>query len=120
MAVLRELVHVEVAILAACLGAAVFWKLLRGVLRAGRQHALYILLGRGGMGRAIRLQLTVGSVAFALLYLASTLRAAGSGALPPVSDYALALLGGSQAAFLGAAIWSSLRRTVTLRNEGEK
>lgn len=119
MAMLRQLVRVELAILAACFGVVFAWKIVRGMLRPEGRLALGRLFG-GGVAGLPRMQLLAASLVFALVYLASSLRSAASGALPPIPDYALVLLGSSQAAFLGAAAWRILRPSGFLKNEEEK
>lgn len=113
MALLRDVVRFELAILVACFSATIGWRILRATLRPESRLAFRSLFG-GGIAGAVRVQLLVGSVVFALLYVASALQSAGTGALPRVPNYALALLAGSQAAFLGAA-WRSLRSFGTWR-----
>lgn len=119
MAVLRLAIRFEMETLVACVALTVVWKLLRGIFRPGGLRALRDDCG-GGMAGVLRLQMLALSVAFAVFYLADSLRTGGSGALPAIPNYALALLGSSQAAFLGAAAWRRLRPFGTLRNEGEK
>ena len=119
MAFLREMLKVELLTLVACFGVAIVWKILRGSLRPAGRLVLRSLFG-GGVAGLLRLQLLAASLAFALVYLASALKSAGSGALPPVPDYALALLGSSQAAFLCAAAWRILRPSGNLRKDEEK
>jgi hypothetical protein len=119
MALLRDLLRVEPAFLVACFGVVTIWKILRGIARPGRLRAFRNYCG-GGIAGLLRLQMLALSAAFAVSYLASSLQSGGSGALPAIPNYALALLGSSQAAFLGAAAWRRLRPSGTLRNEGEK
>lgn len=101
MAFLREIARVEVAILIAGLGAAGLWKTLRP------KSGLVGLLGsRDQAGRwmpgVLRWQASVISVAVALVYLFLSLRAAGSGALPPVPWWVLVVLSLSHGAWLGS------------------
>lgn len=106
MAFLREMLRIELATLVACFGVAIVWKIVRGMLRPAGRMILGRLLG-GGVAGLLRLQLLAASLVFALVYLASSLRSAGSGALPPVPNYVLTLMSGSQAVFLGAAVGAS-------------
>lgn len=113
MAILRDLVRVELAILVAG-SVAVIWKILRKFLRPGGLRPFRNYWGRG-MAGAIRLQMLAGSLVFALVYLTMSLRSAGGGALPPIPNYAATILAGSQMVFLGAAAWRSLRPSGILR-----
>jgi hypothetical protein len=116
MALLRDVVRVELASLFACLALTVAWKILRGILRPAGWRVFRSQFG-GGMAGLLRLQMLALSVVFAGSYLAGSLRSAGSGALPAIPNYALVLLGSSQAAFLGAAVWCRMRLFGALRNE---
>ena len=119
MVLLRDAIRVELGILVVCIVAIIFWKIARSALRRESRVAFRRACG-GGVACALRMQVLAGSLLFALFYLASALRSAGGGALPPVPDYALVLLGGSQAVFAGAAAWRRLYLSGNLRNEGEK
>ncbi len=119
MEFLGSMVRIESAILVAGFAAIIVWRILRGALRPAGRLAFGHLFADGVMG-LIRLQALVASLVFALVYLASTVESAGSGALPPVPGSALALMASSQAAFTGAAVWRFLRQSGTWRNEGEK
>ena len=117
MALLRDVVRVELASLFVCLALTVAWKILRGILRPAGWRAFRSQF-EGGVAGLIRLQTLALSVVFAVSYLAGSLRSAGSGALPAIPNDALVLLGSSQAAFLGAAAWRRMHLFGTLRNEG--
>jgi hypothetical protein len=119
MTVLREALRIELAILVAGCAAVVAWKILRGVVRWVRHAEARNTLG-GWMTGALRLQMPVASLLIAFLYLARLPRSAGSGNLPPVPQYALALLAGSQTVFLMVMARRLLGPFGVLRNEGEK
>ena len=119
MAFLENMMRIESAILVAGFILVVGWKLLRAMLRPENRQALRRYFGEG-ISAIIRVQLLTGTLIFAFLYLAGLLQSAGSGAFPPIPNYAVALLAGSQAVFAGAAAWRSLRSFGILRNEGEK
>ncbi len=109
MAFLREFARAEVAILIAGLVAAGVWKAL-----PARPGLADLLGSRDRTGRwvpdALRLQMCLITVAVALLYLFLSLRAAASGALPPVPRAALAVLALSHGAWLGSLARRRLRR----------
>jgi hypothetical protein len=119
MTVLRAAVQYELALLVACIALTGAWKIVRGILRPGGLRAIRDCCG-GGIAGALRWQMLALTVVFAGFYLAGSLQSAGSATLPAIPNYALALLGSSQAAFLGAAAWRRLRPIGTLRNEEEK
>ncbi len=106
-----ELLRIELAALATCFAAVVVWKLWRGTVQW--------LRGPDTRG-ALRLQMLGASLAVAAYYLARLPSAAGTGSLPPVPAYALAVLAGSQAAFLVPAVGRLLRPLGSLRNEEGK
>jgi len=56
----------------------------------------------------------------ALLYMVRLPQSAGSGSLPQIPDYALALLAGSQGVFLVVMAQRLFHPFDTLRNEGKK
>jgi hypothetical protein len=118
MKLLQGMVRIELAILAACFGAVVGGKLLRGAVRWVRLPEKRKALS--GWTGALRLQLLAASLIIALLYLVALPKSAASGSLPPVPDYALALLAGSQMVFLAAMAQRLLRPFNILRNVGEK
>jgi hypothetical protein len=72
------------------------------------------------MAGALRLQMPVASLLVACLYLVRVRQSASSGSLPPVPEYALALLAGSQWLFLAVMARRLLRQFGISRNEGEK
>jgi hypothetical protein len=119
MTVLREVVRLELAILVACFTVAVLWKMLRAAVRMVNRPALDKIL-RSGITGALRLQMPVASLVVALLYLLRLPQSAGSGSLPPIPGFALALLACSQAAFLGVMARRLFRPSGILKNEGEK
>lgn len=119
MAALGNLVRFELAALVTCFALTVMWKILRGILRPGGMTAFRKKVGDGIAG-LLRLQMLAASAVVAVFYLASAPQAAASGALPPVPKQVLLFLAGSQAIFLGAAAWRTLRAFSILRNEGEK
>lgn len=110
MAFLREFARAEIAILIPGLGAAGLWKILRagpglGGLLGSRDQA-----GRWLPG-PLRFQMCLVTLAVAVLYLSRSLRAPGSGALPPVPWPALFVLALSHSAWLGNEVRRRLRRT---------
>lgn len=119
MTVLREALRVELALLVAVCAAVVAWKILRGAVRWVRHPETRNALG-GWMTGALRLQMPVASLLIALLYLAGLPRSAASGSLPPVPDFALAVLAGSQAVFLVVMARRLLVPFGVLRKVGEK
>ena len=119
MTVLREALRVELALLIACYAAVVAWKILRGAVRWVRHPETRIALG-GWMAGALRLQMPAASLLIAVLYLAGLPQSAASGSLPPVPEYALALLAGSQSVFLVVMARRLLGPFGVLRNVGEK
>ena len=119
MTVLRAALRIELAILIAGCAAVVAWKILRGAARWARHPETRNALG-GWMTGALRLQMPAASLVIACLYLARLSRSAGSGNLPPVPDYVLAILAGSQTVFLFVMARRLLRPFGILRNEGEK
>jgi hypothetical protein len=119
MTFLREAVRLELAILVACFVTLVGWKILRDAVRRVGLPETRIALPSGIMG-ALRLQMPAASLVVALFYLVRLPQSAGSGSLPPVSEFALALLAGSQAVFLAVMAQRLLRPFGILRNEREK
>jgi hypothetical protein len=117
MIFLREVVRIELAILVACFATVLGWKLLRDAVQWVRQPETPKALG--GMTGALRLQMLAASLVIAFLYLVGLPKSAASGSLPPVPEYVLALLAGSQLVFLVAMAQRLLRPFSTLRNEGE-
>ncbi len=101
MAFLREVLRAECALLIVALGAVVAWKLVRAGLRRGGLRGLWDRFARGG---PLDGQMGLISVAVALLVLVRSLRAAGSGALPPVPPLALAVVG------ISNLVWLARRR----------
>jgi hypothetical protein len=99
MAFLRELARAEAAILIAGLGAAAAWKILRARPGLGGRLGSRDQAGRRVAG-ALRGQMCLITVALALVYLLSSLGAAGSGTLPPVPRWALMVLALSHGAWL--------------------
>jgi hypothetical protein len=119
MTVLRAALRIELAILVAGCAAVVAWKILRGAARWARHPETRNALGSWMTG-ALRLQMPVASLLIAFLYLVRLPTSAASGSLPPVPDFALALLAGSQALFLAGMAWRLLRPFGILTNEGGK
>lgn len=107
MAFLREVLGAECALLIAALGAVTAWKIGRAWLGRGGFRGIWDRAARGG---PLDWLLGLTSVAVALPYLFLSLRAAGSGALPPVPRAALVALGLSNVAWLGGAVRRRLRR----------
>jgi hypothetical protein len=99
MAFLRAVLGAECTVLIAALGAVTAWKILRAWLRSGGLAGIRKRSPRG----PLEWQMVLTTVAVALLYLLQSLRAAGSGALPPVPRTALALLAASDSAWLASA-----------------
>ena len=119
MASLRGVVRSELAILVAGFAAVVLWKMLRDAVRLVRHPQTRAVLPSGIMG-ALRLQMPAASLGVALLYLVRLPQSAGSGRLPPVPEFALALLAGSQGVFLVVMAQRLLRPFSISKNEGEK
>ena len=107
MAFLREVLRAGCALLIVALSAVVAWKLVRAGLRRGGWRGLWDRFARGG---PLDGQMGLISVAVALLALVRSLRAAGSGALPPVPPLALAVVGISNLVWLGSLVRRRLRR----------
>ena len=112
MAFLTEFVRAETAILVAGIGAAALWKALRP-----RPGLRWLLGTRDHDGRRapglLRLQMFLVTLTVALWYLASSLRAGGSSALPPIPWPVLVALAASHGAWLS----SEVRRRRTPRFE---
>jgi hypothetical protein len=119
MTVLRELVRLELVILVACCAIVMGLKMLRGAMRRAGPPGTSEARPDGRMG-AVRFQMLALSLAIAVLYLIQLPQAAASGRLPPVPEYALALLAGSQFVFLVTMAGRLLRRSGVSKNEGEK
>ena len=119
MMVLRAGLRMELALLAAGFSAIVAWKIVRCVLQWARRPEARTAF-RGGMTAVLRLQMPVASLLVALCYLTRLPRASTSGDLPPVPESALALLAGSQLAFLAIMAHSLLGPFSNIRDEGEK
>ena len=103
MALLKEFLWAETAILVAGIGAAALWKALRP-----RPGLRWLLGTRDRDGRLapglLRLQMCFVSLAVALWYLARSLRAAGSAAMPTIPWPVLVVLALSHAAWLGGEV----------------
>jgi hypothetical protein len=119
MTLLRESMRIELVALLACFAAVLAWRILHEVSVLAR-HAETRRAPPSWRTRAIRLQMPVVSLMVAFLYLVQLRRSAGSGNLPQVPEYALALLAGSQAVFLSVMARCLLRSFGILRNEGKK
>ena len=109
----------ELALLIACFAAVLAGKILRGAAQWARHPENRNAL-RGGKSGGLRLQMLAASLVTALYYLSRLPRSAASGNLPPIPDYALAILAGSQIVFLAAMARSLLRPFGSLKSEGEK
>jgi hypothetical protein len=119
MTVLREALRIELAALVAGFAAVLAWKILRGAVRWVRHPESREALGGWRTG-ALRLQMPAASLLIAFLYLVQLPQSAASCSLPPVPEYALALLAGSQGVFLAVMARRLLRPFGFLRNVGEK
>ena len=105
--------------LVAGFAAVLAWKILRGAVRWVRHPETRNARG-GWMAGALRLQMPAASLLIACLYLVRVHQSAASGSLPPVPEYALALLAGSQTVFLAVMARRLLGPFGVLRNVGEK
>jgi hypothetical protein len=101
MGLLREIARAEVAILIAGLGVLGLWKILRARPGLGGRLGSRDQTGHWVAG-ALRWQMGLITVAVALVYLLSSLGAAGSGTLPPVPWWALVVLALSHGAWLAS------------------
>lgn len=119
MTVLRQVLRAELAILAVCFAAVVAWKILAAVMRWARQPEKRTTPG-GQLPGVLRLQMPAASLLIALLYLVQLPQSAAMGDLPPVPEYALVLLAGSQSLFLVVMARRLLRPFGISKNEGEK
>lgn len=119
MTFLQEVVRIELAILVASFAVVLGWKIMRGAVRWMR-HPETRKAHPSGMAGVLQLQMPAASLVIAFLYLLRLPQSAGSGNLPPVPEYALALLAGSHAVFLSVMARRLLRPFGILRNEGEK